>query len=192
MPFVKNGAFVTPGQPLCAIEEFIPGKGTYEDENGIVRAAVTGTVRIDMINYQIEVRGENVEDKLPTQRDIVIGYILSMRDELATIKITKNYSAALKSEIFTGALHISQASPKGFMSSLYEGYRPGDIVKLKIVSGPPYVLSAKGNRLGVILAHCTVCGAPLYLNNKGKLVCKNCGHEESRVLSTEYILREKQ
>jgi len=191
MPFVKNGTFVMPGQPLCTIEELVPSKGTYEDENGIIRASIMGVVRIDLLNYQIEVRGESVEVELPSPRDTVIGYILGMRDELATIKITKNYNSALKNKVFTGALHISQASSKGFLGSLYEGYRPGDLVKLRVINGPPYVLTAKGGKLGVILAYCTVCGSPLYLNKDGKLVCKNCGHMETRVTSPEYILKTK-
>ncbi len=191
MPFVKNGELVAPGQPLCVIEEFVPGRGTYE-ENGIVRAAIMGVVRIDMVNYQIEVRGKVIEQNLPSTKDVVIGYILGMRDELAMVKITKSLNHALKNMIFTGALHISQASGKGYLSTLYEGFKPGDLVKLKVLGGPPYVLTAKGARLGVILAYCSVCGSPLYLTHDNKLKCRTCGNVENRILSSEYILRLKE
>ncbi|UXD21517.1 hypothetical protein IPA_05065 [Ignicoccus pacificus DSM 13166] len=191
MPFVRNGERVIPGQKLCVIEELTPGKGTYEDENGIVRAAIPGVVRLDLMNYVVEVKGKSADQELPSGKDIVIGYVLGMRDEVAAIKIVKSVHGVLKGMVFTGALHISQASPRGYLNTLYDGYRPGDIVKLKVLSGPPYVLSAKGNRLGVILAHCSNCGAPLYLRKDGNLKCKRCGNTEKRVTSVDYVLRER-
>ncbi|ALU11656.1 hypothetical protein EYM_03420 [Ignicoccus islandicus DSM 13165] len=191
MPFVKNNEWVVPGQPLAATEELMPGKGTFVD-NGIIRASIPGVVKIDMLNYQIEVRGKDVAQELPSPKSSVIGYILSMRDELALVKVTKSPSHALKNVIVTGALHISQASSKKYLSSLYDGYAPGDIVKLKVISGPPYVLTAKGPRLGVLYSTCSVCGNPLWLEeSSGKLKCLVCGHEEERVVSTDYLLKLK-
>jgi len=182
---------VIPGQKLCIIEELSPGRGTYEDEQGVVRAAIPGIAKIDLLNYVVEVKGKSAEQELPSPKDIVIGYVLGMRDEVAMVKILKGIHNTLKGAVFTGALHISQASPRGYLSSLYDGYRPGDLVKLKMLGGPPYVLSAKGNRLGVILAQCSNCGSTLYLTREGFLKCKTCGHKEERVVSTDYVYKER-
>ncbi len=189
MPFVKNGELVVPGQALAVIEELTPGRGTYTEE-GIIRAGVTGVVKIDLLNYKIEVRGKDVAQELPSPKSVVIGYILGMRDELALVKITKSINHALRNVVLTGALHISQASSSKYLSSLYDGYAPGDIVKLKVISGPPYVLSGKGPRLGVIYSTCSVCGTPLVLDEKsGKLKCPTCGNVEERGASPDDVFK---
>mgnify|MGYP002575290556 CR=1 FL=1 len=43
---IKNGAFVMPGDKLGIIEQYLLGKGTYED-NGEIKSSVLGNVQID-------------------------------------------------------------------------------------------------------------------------------------------------
>jgi len=185
MPFVKNGDYVAPGDPLCVIEELAPGPGTYEDD-GTVRASIPGVVRIDMINYIIEVRGPNAEKKLLQPKEIVYGEVVAMRNELAQLRVARNMDEVLKARAYSAVLHISQVGKQ--VESLYDVIRPGDLVKVKVVSGPPYQLTLKGPRLGVILAYCSNCGHPLY-KIENQLECPYCGRVEERLVSPDYVLK---
>ncbi len=185
MPFVTNGEKVVPGDALCVIEEFAPGPGTYE-EDGIVRASVPGTVRIDMINYTIEVRGTNAERRMLQPKEVVFGEVIAMRNELAQLKIARNLEEVLHARAFSAVIHVSQAGKP--VSSLYDVIRPGDLLKVKVLSGPPYQVTLKGPRLGVILAYCTNCGHPLYMIEK-QLECPYCGRVEERQVSPDYVLK---
>ncbi|ABU81759.1 exosome complex RNA-binding protein Csl4 [Ignicoccus hospitalis] len=187
MPFVKNGDVVAPGDPLCVIEEYAPGPGTYEDD-GIVRASIPGTVRIDTVNYVIEVRGPSAEKKVLSPKEVVYGEVVSMRNELAQLKVARSFDEVFRARAFSAVLHISQAGKP--VDSLYDVVRPGDVVKAKVLSSPPYQLSLKGPRLGVILAYCSNCGHPLYKVGN-QLQCPYCGRVEDRLISPDYILKAK-
>ena len=186
MPFVSHGQWVAPGDALCAAEELAPGPGTYEDENGIIRASIAGEVKIDMINYMIEVRGKNAERRLLQPKETVYAEVIAMRNELAQVRVARTPEEALKARAYSGVIHISQLARPA--QSLYEAFRPGEILKVRVISGPPYQLTLKGPRLGVILAYCSVCGHPLQKVD-GQLQCPNCGHVEERHLSPDYIFK---
>ncbi|NPA85343.1 MAG: RNA-binding protein [Crenarchaeota archaeon] len=187
MPFVKNGDKVVPGDPLCVIEELAPGPGTYEDD-GLVRASIPGTVKIDMLNYLVEVRGPNAEKKLLQPKEIVYGEVVAMRNELAQLRVARNMEEVLSARAYSAVLHISQVGKP--VNSLYDAVRPGDLVKVKVLAGPPYQLTLKGPRLGVILAYCGNCGHPLY-KIENQLQCPYCGRVEERLVSPDYVLKAK-
>ncbi len=189
MPFVKSGELVTPGQELCVEEEFIAGEGTYVD-NGIVRAAVVGVVEINMNTYVITVEPIKSPSVIKP-KSVVIGKVIGMREELAYIKVAQTEQDFKRRKFYTVLLHVSQLGVQKFVKSMYDYLRIGDVVKVRILNDKPiYVASMKGNKLGVILAYCSLCGNELYLDGD-KLVCPRCGNVEQRKLSSEYLLRKK-
>ena len=54
---IKNGAFVMPGDKLGIIEQYLLGKGTYED-NGEIKSSVLGNVQIDSKMRTITVKAK--------------------------------------------------------------------------------------------------------------------------------------
>ncbi len=184
------GRRVYPGDPLCTIEEFIPGEGVYVDDEGIVRAARIGVVELDMVSRRIRVRPFTSKPRLPRRGGVVYAYILGIpRDDLALVKIFADERMVPYTGTFSAVLHISQASDT-IVKDMYEVVRPGDIVRATVLSdGAPYVLSTKKPQDGVILAYCSVCGAPLYREpGKPVLTCLRCGHVEKRKISPHYML----
>ena len=188
MPFVKNGDVVSPGDPLCVAEEYVPGLGTYEDD-GIIRASVAGVVKIDPINYVIEVRDNNAQRRVLQSKEVVYGEVYFMRNELAQVRVARSLDEVFKARAFSAVLHVSQV-PKP-VDSLYDAVRPGDIIKARVISSPPYQLTLKGPRLGVILAYCSNCGHPLYKVGE-QLQCPYCGRVEERATSPDYLLKARQ
>jgi exosome complex component CSL4 len=187
------GRRVYPGDPLCTIEEFIPGDGVYVDESGVVRAARVGVVELDMVQRRISVRPYAAKPRLPRKNHAVYAIVVGVpRDDLALVKIFADERMVPYNGFFTAVLHISQASDRR-IPSIYDAVRPGDIIRATLTTdAAPYVVSTKRPQDGVILAQCSVCGAPLYrVPGKQLLVCKKCGNEEPRKVSPYYVLTEK-
>ena len=175
---------VLPGDILCTEEEFISHTWTYV-ENGIVRALVIGKPIYDFLNRRVYVKP--IKDlRMPKSNDVVIGVVEQMRDEVAVVKfLGYDLNRPLK-HVFRGVLHISQASETR-IESLYDVIRLGDIVKVKILNNYiPYVVTMKDPKLGVIIAYCSKCGAPL-VKEKDKLRCPECGNIEQRKIALDYV-----
>jgi exosome complex component CSL4 len=184
------GRKVYPGDPLCTIEEFIPGEGVYVDENGIVRAARVGVVELDMVKRRISVKTSIPRPRLPSKNKPVYAVVIGMpREDLALVKIFADERMIPYNGFFTAVLHISQASDR-MLKSIYDAVRPGDIIRATVTSAAaPYVVSIRRPQDGVILAQCSICGHDLYrVPGKQNLVCPKCGHEEARKVSPYYIL----
>ncbi|MDI9619911.1 MAG: exosome complex RNA-binding protein Csl4 [Candidatus Nezhaarchaeota archaeon] len=177
---------VTPGESLGIIEEFLPGEGTYLDDDNI-KSLYFGVAVLDIEERKVHVRPLGRERLLPVKGDIVIGEVNSVKRDTATIVIKKieNKDAWLKPS-FHGMLHISQVSDK-FVESLSSAIRVTDIVRAKIINNKvPYQLSMKDKELGVILAFCVNCQNPMVLKDR-KLYCPQCrNQEEERKISLRY------
>ncbi len=187
------GRRVYPGDPLCTIEEFIPGEGVYVDEEGIVRAARVGVVELDMVQRRISVRSFISKPRLPAKNRAVYAIVVGMpREDLALVKIFADERMVPYNGFFTAVLHISQASDHR-IASIYDAVRPGDIIRATVTSdGAPYIVSTRRPQDGVVMAQCSICGSPLYkIPGKQLLVCKKCGNEEQRKVSPYYVLVEK-
>jgi len=184
------GRRVYPGDPLCTIEEFVPGEGVYVDDNGIIRSAKVGHVELDMVKRRISVKTAVPKPRLPGRNRPVYALVLGMpRDDLALVKIFADERMVPYNGFFTAVLHISQASDR-MLKSIYDAVRPGDIIRATVTSpAAPYVVSIRRPQDGVILAQCSVCGHDLYrVPGKQLLVCPKCGHEEPRKVSPYYLL----
>ncbi len=180
-----NGKQVTPGETICVMEEFMPGDGTFED-NGIVRAALTGITQADLNSRVVIVKPRVKIPKRPLKGDIIYGVVQVVKDEFAIIKILGDYQGTRYHTPYTGLLHISQAVDR-YLDNLYEAVRVGDIIKARILSNyPPYNLTTKDHRLGVILGFCGKCGDKLIKSGQETLKCRRCGNVEHRKISSDY------
>jgi exosome complex RNA-binding protein Csl4 len=63
---------VYPGETIAVIEEFLPGPGTYEAENGEVRATSTGVAKLDLENRRVTVSPRK-KANIPRIGDEVMG-----------------------------------------------------------------------------------------------------------------------
>jgi len=185
------GRRVFPGEPLCTIEEYLPGEGVYVD-GGVIRAARFGQVEIDAVTRRISVRGLTGKPRMPKRNSPVYGVAVGApREELMLIKIFADERMVSYNGTFTGILHVSQVANGPSQSrSIYDYVKPGDIVRVTVLSNTPaYIVSMKKPQDGVIMAFCSVCGAPLYrVPGSNKLVCLRCGNEEQRKISPYYVL----
>ncbi|MEM4789000.1 MAG: exosome complex RNA-binding protein Csl4 [Ignisphaera sp.] len=181
-----NNSLIYPGDFMCKEEEYLAHKNVYIDEKGNIRATVVGKPIYDSVNRRVLVKPFK-EIKIPRPGEIVIGWVTSMRDDVAFVKIIGYDFAKTFKHMFSAILHISQVvETKG--ESMYNYVRLGDVVKAKVLNEYlPLLISIKEPRLGVLLANCSRCGSHLYLDN-GKLVCSVCRNIEQRKISLEYML----
>ncbi|MEM4442495.1 MAG: hypothetical protein QXN02_06295, partial [Ignisphaera sp.] len=75
-----------PGESLCKEEEYLAHKGVYVDENGTVRASTVGEPIYDNTSRRVQIKPVK-ELKIPKAGETVIGYVDTMRDDMAFIKI---------------------------------------------------------------------------------------------------------
>ena len=182
-----EGKIVSPGEPIATIEEFLPEEGVYVD-NGIIRAAVYGKVRVDAKNRKICVEPLKTTPKVPRRGEVYYGVVSGIvREDLALIKLVFNMQMERLSGTFTGVLHLSQASDRR-IESIYQVVRLGDFVRVQVISEYPLLLSIKQPQLGVVMAFCSNCGAILYRRpGLDHLICKRCGSRELRKASIYYM-----
>ncbi len=170
---------VLPGDELCVIEEFLPGRYAYADDRGIVRSSVVGLVKRDLKSHDIDVipvRGK----LLLSYGDVVYGKVVAMLNEkVAVVKICAihgdNGKLVSLKYTYTGLLHISQISDQP-ISTIREVLGIGDVVRARIISrwGPPYLISIKSQNLGVIYAICPTCHVEARRRNRF-FQCPSCG-----------------
>jgi len=180
----QSAQFVVPGERLGVIEEFIPGRGTYE-EDGIVYSEVTGLARIDMVNKTVEIQRKAKRPLIPEEGSTVISIVTSTQDKVAQVSILEIDQVRVGTP-FSGILHISSSSPR-YERTMKEVCKTGDIVRAKIVSTKNRVpqLTTIGRGLGVVRAYCSQCGQPLVQRNH-LLQCPSCGKVERRKMADDY------
>ena len=177
---------VLPGDVVGVMEEFLPGKGIYVDNDGYLRASVPGKLIKDYKNKVLRVEEENGL-LYPEPGSIVTGIVTSIRNDIAVVTIISGEKSGRFPNPLTGILHVSQVS-QGFVKTLYDAISLGDMIKAQVLSSEnPFQLSIKNPALGVILSTCSKCGAILRRDGRGRLVCPRCGSVERRKISRDYI-----
>ncbi|MFP3908927.1 MAG: exosome complex RNA-binding protein Csl4 [Archaeoglobaceae archaeon] len=172
---------VLPGDKIGYVEEYVAGKGSYE-ENGEIFASVTGKLVIkDRI---VEVKPFK---RLPEieKNDIVLGRVVDLRSSLALVELTRKKGVD-REMMHTGiaALHVSNVQNE-YLKELDQGVGYMDIIKAKVIDVENLKLSTKEPELGVIKALCSVCRSEMERDNN-QLVCPECGNREKRKISTDY------
>ncbi len=176
-----------PGEFLATEEEFVPGFGTYLDEGNVYSSNI-GNVEKDIKKREVRIR-VLTRIPLPMKRGAVAyGRVAQVSDNVAIIDISpmKKGQFVYLPRGLTHVLPVSEVK-RGFVKSMKDEFKVGDIVKVKIIEIRPtgVVLTTRSSELGVVKAFCTQCRHPMILK-KGKLICPNCGNEERRKLSIEY------
>jgi len=179
----SSGHFVVPGEKLGVIEEFIPNSGTYVDD-GYIYSSRIGYVLIDFANKKISVYPAARSVSVPKINSTVIGWVTSVQDSHATIRIIRIGKKFL-SGFFTGIIHIADVSHR-YVENMYDAFRIGDLVRAKVISNKnnTYHLSTKEANLGVIYAFCSQCGELLI--KRRILKCAACGSIEKRKTASDY------
>lgn len=184
---MKDGEFVLPGTFLGVAEEFLPGKGAFE-EDGKVYAATIGIAQYDMRGRRARVRPVVSQPPVPREGDVVICQVVSLREKMALVEILalkghedRNVTGSTKARIY-----ISQSSQR-YVKDLTNEFRINDVVRARVrrVRKEPLELSTVEEDLGVIRALCTKCRT--VLKRKGNtLECPSCGNIEMRKLASDY------
>jgi exosome complex component CSL4 len=175
---------VLPGELLGTAEEFVPGRGTYED-SGRIFAALLGHPKIDPSDRAIRVDALNAIPRL-SENDTVYGRVDEIKTAMAIVTIV---SAASTGRGVPGSpegtIHISKAKD-GYTETLADEFAPGDVVLARVIQSHPTVkLTTAPAYLGVVAARCQVCHA-LLAKHGNELECPRCGHRERRKTAAEY------
>ncbi|MFX0170039.1 MAG: exosome complex RNA-binding protein Csl4 [Candidatus Hodarchaeota archaeon] len=182
---IKDGDSVLPGERLGVIEEFLPGEGTFQDEDDIIYANITGIVHIDMKERKISVEATTRVPVYPKRNDVVLGEIQHVTKKSAIVNIFQIEDNPCP-VTFSGYLFIKN-SAGGYIEQMRDLFAPGDLIIARVQHQADGLarLSTVGSRFGVIHATCSRCGGPLHKQDR-RLECVECGNYEQRKLSQGY------
>ncbi len=182
---IKDGDHVVPGDRLGVIEEFIPGPGTFQDQDDTIYASVTGLVRIDMSERKIHIEAITRTPVFPERNDIIIGEVQHVGKKAVIINIFQVRGIHCPIP-YSGSVYIKNAAA-GYVEQMRDLFRPGDVIIARVQKQTLGMarLSTVGPRLGVIHSSCSRCGHSLTHQNR-RLTCNNCGNIEQRKLSKDY------
>lgn len=173
--------FVVPGEFLGAAEEYLPGRGTYED-SGRIFASVAGEPSVDPRDKTVRVTALNAVPELK-EGDLVFARVDELKTAMAicTVLATADTHRGIPASP-EGTIHISKARD-GYTESLSGEFAFGDIVLARVLQAQPSIkLTTAATPLGVVSARCQVCHGLLHTGPKG-LQCPRCGHQEHRKLA---------
>lgn len=186
----KSGNFVSPGDYLGVIEEFLPGEGTYV-EDGEIYSSTTGHLLLDLNDRRISVYQKTRTPLIPREENLVLGKVTIIRDKNLVMRIVQIEDKPLYNS-FDGIMHISDVS-KSYIKTMSDAYKVADIVHAKVIStkNREIHLTTQGDELGVIQAKCSFCGHNLILDIN-RLMCLQCKKTRRRKIAynsyEKYIL----
>jgi exosome complex component CSL4 len=180
---IQNGDPVTPGERIGVIEEYVPGKGTLEEE-GIIYAIATGVANIDLKEREISIKPSFQVSKL-RKGELVLANVVEVQRNLCFVDIFRSEDRELPRP-FGGVIHIGEISSR-YIDRLSDAFAPGDLIRARVIAGntSPIFLSTSELNLGVLMGSCVKCGGKLQLE-KGRLVCPLCRHSERRKTAKDY------
>ncbi len=177
-----------PGDELATIEEYIPGKGTYVDEDGVIRAAFYGIAVYEEQHKRVYVKPRK-QVKLPQQGSEVVALVTQVRHDVVISDIYGVVVTAPRprwlyelSGPLTAGIPIANVADE-YIKDLHEYYRVGDIIVAKVVGTNPYTLLTKPPQYGAIYGICSRCGGILKYSNDRSMKCSRCGNVEKRKAS---------
>jgi len=181
---------VVPGEELATIEEFIPGPGTYTDqESGVIRASLNGIAQYNFSTRIVRVTPLSGM-RVPQPGSSAIGLVMQVRYDIVLVELygevrlqpTPSWLYEYSGK-FLGGIPISNISEE-YVKSIEDYYRPGDIVLVKVLNNTnPYNLSTVDPPYGVVYAECSRCGSLLEPVNTRMMKCSRCGKTEKRKVS---------
>ncbi len=171
---------VLPGEPICMIEEFLPGKGVSVDPNGIVKSLYFGKVYYDLNKREVSVVLFGEKNVLE-EKDIVLAEIKDVQDKIAVAEAFAKFPDKPLKYRRTGVI---LAKKNDQMDELVV---EGDVVIVEVSSIYRGIVTFDIYKpgCGVFLAICSACGRVLEKKER-LLVCKNCGNKERRRTVLKY------
>jgi exosome complex component CSL4 len=182
---MSEGDFVVPGDLVGTSEEYISGKGTYE-EGGNIFANATGKVAVNKKERSVFIEPVTKIPPTPREGDIVVGRVVDIKGSVALVELAR-IKGSLDREIAgntQAAIHISNVKDS-YVQDLAQEFGYQDIVKAKVIDTKNMRLSTVDKTLGVITSQCPRCKINLKYEN-GKLKCPKCERKENRKLSQDY------
>lgn len=176
--------FVLPGDLLGTAEEFVPGRGTYED-HGHIYAALMGRRHVDPRDRAVRVEAIHSIPNV-AEGDTVYARVDEVKSAMAVCTVL---SLSTGRRAIPGApegtVHISKAKD-GYTESLAEEFQPGDLLLARVLQNVPTIkLTTATANLGVVSARCQVCHG-LLERTHNELACPRCGNQEMRKLAHGY------
>lgn len=171
---------VIPGDYIGSEEEFIPGKNTTTEKEGI----------ISLVNGELEKYGRMMEviTKRKTFVEItegmgaycVVEQTSSTKAFLRCIPIVKDNERSYPN--FEAVLPISSIR-RGYVESIASEVRIGDIIKAKVTKKEKSLIdvSIMDHDCGVVKAFCSRCRTNMIIKDD-KLICNHCERTETRKL----------
>ena len=177
---------VIPGDQIGILEEYIPGKNTYE-KDGKIYASTVGTIEKDLSKKEISVKKLTKEPCVIEKGDTVIARVESLKKQMAMLSIFKieGEKGDLPDSI-NASLHISQIK-QSYVPDFSGLVSEGDVIRAKVLSAMngQYQVGLMERELGVLKSFCRKCRKALILKGN-KLECPLCGYYQFRKTSTDY------
>lgn len=172
---------VLPGDYIGAAEEFLPGRGTYENR-GRIYASVLGTPVVDPRDRTVRVEARNAVPEI-ADGDLVYARVDELKAAMAICTVVGTATSRRNVPgTPEGTVHISKAK-EGYTESLSGEFAVGDMLLARVIQARPSIkLSTAAATLGVVAARCQMCHALLSPGPK-ELVCPRCGNRERRKLA---------
>jgi exosome complex component CSL4 len=177
---------VYPGDVVGVAEEFVPGRGTFE-ENGDVVAATMGHLVLDTDAFEARVEPFPPQPASLRPGDIVLGIVQATRSSMAIVEVVHKADQPDRAVAgdTNGTLHVSKASEQ-YVESMESVFRVRDIVRAKVLEVEPAIqLTTKGPHLGTLKSYCPRCGTPMARKGRG-LTCPECEWKETGKLADDY------
>lgn len=175
---------VFPGELVAVSEEYMAGKGTYEEE-GDIFAAQVGELELDPRDKVARVKSCNPPVELNVG-DIVLAVGEGIRPTMMVVKVeaVEGVERGVTGET-EGTIHISKIS-EGYTEDIKRELRLGDIIRARVIQVKPSLqLATNEPPLGVVRGLCTRCRLPLVKKGRS-LYCEHCERSEPRKVATVY------
>ena len=175
--------YVVPGEFIGTEEEYVPGAGTYT-ENERIYASISGDLKEDA-------RKLSVEQKRPLRQlspgATVIGVIENVVEPIALVSIRGGSGSEWFGETPDYAVLHASMIKKGYVKNVRDEFKVGDIVRARIADlrNGELRLSTDGDELGAIAAFCAKCRNPMKLES-GMLKCEKCEWKDNRKMAKDY------
>lgn len=176
-----------PGDFVAAGEEYLPGDGTYLGDDGDIYSANTGELLIDKKEMTANLKPNT---RFPHMQKVgmkPLGVIGEGGGQVAFVDLIEmGEDRSLVAWRNTAVLHISRIKD-GFVDSIKDEVKTGDVVRVKIVELSPHtvVVNTLDPDCGVILAYCSRCRKPMVLDGS-MVVCPGCACRETRKTASDY------
>jgi len=175
--------FVVPGDFVGTEEEFLPGEGTFVEQEKIY-SAITG-------DSTEAARKLSVMQKRPLRAlsigTTIIGRVENVVEPIALVSMLIGEGEHRYGETDDYAVLHASMIRKGFVKNVRDEYKIGDIIRAKIVDmrNGEMRLSTDADNLGAIKAFCAACRHPLKVES-GIIQCESCGNKDNRKLANDY------